>query len=39
MIFLLFRAPRQRRPDDLMISARRVPVADAETNHPRASAA
>ena len=52
MISHSFRAPRQRRPDDLTISARRAPVADdlakppnlsfrapvadAETNHPRA---
>ena len=52
MISLSFRAPRQRQPDDLTISARRAPVADdlakppnlsfrapvadAETNHPRA---
>ena len=52
MISHSFRAPRQRRPDDLTISARRAPVADdlakppnlsfrapvadAETNYPRA---
>jgi hypothetical protein len=37
MISLLFRAPRQRRPDDVTISARRAPVADDLAKPPNLS--